>query len=183
MDCFVATLLAMTALAPTQIVGWAKAHSRRAHHLSSSIVRDGGHASLCPPYDLLRDFIRMNAWGFIVARMSEAICGVRLVPHVASLMRATRTNATSRSRGTKCPSYASSLLPRKERGRGECRMLAAPAGPACSGRPHGTHTSVTTGSAETTGIPRAMVLTAAPCSPWCTGLVSHHRSADHHRKA
>ena len=26
-----------------------------------------------------------------------------------------------------------------------------------------------------TGIPCAMVLTAAPCSPWCTGLVSHHR--------
>jgi hypothetical protein len=30
-------------------------------------------------------------------------------------------------------------------------------------------------AAETPGIPCAMVLTAASRSPWCTGLVSHHR--------
>jgi hypothetical protein len=37
--------------------------------------------------------------------------------------------------------------------------------------------AVTTGSAGTTGIPRAMVLTAAPRSPRCTGLFSHRRRA------
>jgi hypothetical protein len=34
--------------------------------------------------------------------------------------------------------------------------------------------AVTTGLAGSTGIPCTMVLTAAPRSPWCTGLVSHH---------
>jgi hypothetical protein len=43
--------------------------------------------------------------------------------------------------------------------------------------------AVTTGSAGTSGIPRAMVLTAASRSPWCAGLVSHHHFTDHHRKA
>jgi len=33
-----------------------------------------------------------------------------------------------------------------------------------------TQAAGTTGSAGTTGIPCAMVLTAAPCSPRCTGL-------------
>src|SRR5215204_112756 len=32
-------------------VGWAKAHLRRAHHLSPITVSNGGHASLCPPYE------------------------------------------------------------------------------------------------------------------------------------
>jgi MAE_28990/MAE_18760-like HEPN len=32
------------------------------------------------------------------------------------------------------------------------------------------------------GIPCAMVLTAASRSPWCAGLVSHHRLADHTAK-
>jgi hypothetical protein len=31
-------------------VGWAKAHLRRAHHLSRIVVLNGGHASLCPSY-------------------------------------------------------------------------------------------------------------------------------------
>jgi hypothetical protein len=35
--------------------------------------------------------------------------------------------------------------------------------------------AVTTGKAETTGIPCAMVLTAASCSPWSAGLDSLHR--------
>ena len=35
--------------------------------------------------------------------------------------------------------------------------------------------AVTTGSAETTGIPCATVLTAYTCSPRCTGLFSHRR--------
>jgi len=42
------------------------------------------------------------------------------------------------------------------------------------------HTSkVTTGNAERSGIPRAMVWAAAPCSPRCLGLVSHRRSRDY----
>src|SRR6478735_2009973 len=32
-------------------VGWAKAHLRRAHHLSPIRAANGGHASLCPPYE------------------------------------------------------------------------------------------------------------------------------------
>ena len=35
-------------------VGWAKERQRRAHHLSPSALRDGGHAPLCPPYVLMR---------------------------------------------------------------------------------------------------------------------------------
>jgi hypothetical protein len=35
---------------PHRSVGWAKAHLRRAHHDASGASRDGGHASLCPPY-------------------------------------------------------------------------------------------------------------------------------------
>src|SRR4051812_9415129 len=35
-----------------RFVGWAKARLRRAHHLS--LGTDGGHASLCPPYDSAR---------------------------------------------------------------------------------------------------------------------------------
>jgi len=53
-----------------------------------------------------------------------------------------------------------------------------------AGRTHGplqqkTQAAVTTGKAETTGIPCATVLTAASCSPWSTvwstGLDSLHR--------
>jgi len=33
-------------------VGWAKARLRRAHHLSKSVVLIGGHAALCPAYEL-----------------------------------------------------------------------------------------------------------------------------------
>ena len=36
---------------------------------------------------------------------------------------------------------------------------------------------------EQSGIPCAMVLTAASCSPWSAGLDSLHRLTDHHRKA
>ena len=40
-----------------------------------------------------------------------------------------------------------------------------------------TQAAVTTGSAGSTGIPRAMVLTAYTGSPWCAGLVGHHHPA------
>jgi hypothetical protein len=35
----------------SRFVGWAKAHLRCAHHLSSDCVLNGGHAALCPPND------------------------------------------------------------------------------------------------------------------------------------
>ena len=49
-----------------------------------------------------------------------------------------------------------------------------------AGRTHGPpatkkQAAVTTGKAGTTGIPCAMVLTAASCSPWSAGLDSLHR--------
>src|SRR5206468_11329297 len=40
-------------------VGWAKARLRRAHHLSSS-AKNGGHASLCPPYDPCANYGRVD---------------------------------------------------------------------------------------------------------------------------
>jgi len=42
--------------------------------------------------------------------------------------------------------------------------------------------AVTTGKAGTTGIPCAMVLTAASCSPWSAGLNSLHRPRARHPK-
>src|SRR4051794_34094561 len=36
------------------VVGWAEAHLRRAHHLSTPIILNGGHAALCPPYEVHR---------------------------------------------------------------------------------------------------------------------------------
>ena len=41
------------------------------------------------------------------------------------------------------------------------------------------HELVTTGMPKRSGIPRAMVLTAASCSPWRAGLDSHHHRRDH----
>jgi hypothetical protein len=57
------------------------------------------------------------------------------------------------SRGWIRPSFASHH-PRKYGGRRECRMQAAPMARLQQGK----QAAVTTGSAETTGIPRAMVL-------------------------
>ena len=63
-----------------------------------------------------------------------------------------------------------------------------------TGRTHGppatkTQAAVTTGSAEASGIPRAMVLTAASRSPRCAGLFGHRvrqraypRCAGHQRR-
>ena len=81
---------------------------------------------------------------------------------------------TARSRGGSRPSSATAMPCRKARGRGECRMLAAPMSLKKLARlQQKTQAAVTTGSAETTGIPRAMVLTPISCSPRCTGLVGH----------
>jgi len=43
--------------------------------------------------------------------------------------------------------------------------------------------AVTTGKAGATGIPCATVLTAASCSPWCAGLVSHHHPREMSRES
>ena len=76
------------------------------------------------------------------------------------------------SRGTKCPSDAStSALERG--GRRECRVLGTPA--ASCAKVESTRV-VTTGTPKQSGIPRAMVLRFIPRSPRCTGLCSHHRA-------
>ena len=63
------------------------------------------------------------------------------------------------------------LAPSKNRGRRECRMLDAPAASRAIKEKTHAHSQ---GPPKSHGIPCAMVLTAPPWSPWCTGLVSHH---------
>jgi hypothetical protein len=65
--------------------------------------------------------------------------------------------------------------PSKSRGRRESRMRAAPA-VSCANCAKETHTSIQV-QRRHSGFPCAMVLTAAPRSPRCTGLVSHRRLA------
>jgi len=67
------------------------------------------------------------------------------------------------SRGGSRPSHAVDVSLQKAGGRGECRMLAAP----MARLQQKTQAAVTTGSAETTGIPRAMVLRLYALSPVC----------------
>ena len=75
------------------------------------------------------------------------------------------------SRGTKCPSDAStSALER--RGRRECRVLGTPA--ASCAKVESTRV-VTTGTPKQSGIPCAMVLTTYPRSPRSAGLDSLRR--------
>src|SRR3984957_19448992 len=67
------------------------------------------------------------------------------------------------------------LAPSKERGRRECRMLDAPAASRAIKEKTHAHSQ---GPPKSHGIPCAMVLTAPPWSPWCTGLVSHHHQRE-----
>ena len=69
--------------------------------------------------------------------------------------------------------------PPEMRGRRECRMQAAP----MAGLQQKKQAAVTTGKAGTTGIPCAMVLTAASCSPWSARLDSLHRLWTRHPRA
>ncbi len=70
---------------------------------------------------------------------------------------------------------ATSSWPPGNGGRREDRALVAPAG-WCAAVDRMEGTPVSTGSTGTTGLPCAMVLTAAPRSPRCAGLFSHrHR--------
>jgi hypothetical protein len=90
-----------------------------------------------------------------------------LVQNVAEKVRPAGRNAAF-SRRVLRPSSAAGYALRKQRARG---MPDA-------GRTHGPpatkkQAAVTTGSAETTGIPRAMALTAASRSPRCAGLFGH----------
>jgi len=57
------------------------------------------------------------------------------------------------SRGTKCPGDASIVVPRKDRGRKEGRMLAAP----MARLQQKTQAAVTTGTPKHAGLPCAMV--------------------------
>jgi hypothetical protein len=58
----------------------------------------------------------------------------------------------------------------RRRGRGEGRVLAAPMGPVQK-----KHGGRTTGSAKSSGLPRAMVLTVSFALSLVTGLSCHHR--------
>ena len=62
------------------------------------------------------------------------------------------------------PSFALSSAPKKIRGRREGRVLAGTRGLVCNKRKKKTHTSIQV-SAETTGLPCAMVLRLMPRSP------------------
>src|ERR1700722_5252243 len=77
--------------------------------------------------------------------------------------------ATPRARGL--PGNSQFLAPSEDRGRRECRMLDAPAASRAIKEKTHAHSQ---GPPKSHGIPCAMVLTAPPWSPWCTGLVSHH---------
>jgi hypothetical protein len=97
---------------------------------------------------------------------------------VARSSRATTAedvDTVSRSRGTICPSFASFMSPSLQEGAGNAgcwlhpRILRAKKSAHCARKQHRF--------SRTTGIPRATVLTAAPRSPRCTGLVSHRRLA------
>ena len=77
------------------------------------------------------------------------------------------------SRGAICVRALREPVSLHDRGRRECRVFCAPAASYAEWK---KHTSiVTTGSPKRSGIPCTTVLSAAPCSPRCIGLVSHRR--------
>src|ERR1700760_2378557 len=80
-------------------------------------------------------------------------------------------------RGFASESYKSSSL--EDRGRRECRALAAPAA-SWAEKGRRPTSKVTTGKAETSGTPCAMALRLTPRSPRGIGLVSPRRLQDHH---
>jgi hypothetical protein len=80
---------------------------------------------------------------------------------------------TLRSRGRRCPSFASESLPSPVRGRRECRAPDAP-DTACA-MVVVERTRVSQVTPESPGIPRAMVLTVSFALSLATGLSCHHR--------
>jgi len=120
-----------------------------------------------------------------------------MLPNVSLQYRETNSTsgmcsakATTRSRGLPCRRRQAQLcvlaacLP--ELVHYSCAPNTEGAGNAgCDRRTRGlvckkkAHELVTTGMPKRSGIPRAMVLTAASCSPWRAGLDSHHHRRDH----
>ncbi|CCD92882.1 hypothetical protein BRAO375_230022 [Bradyrhizobium sp. ORS 375] len=72
------------------------------------------------------------------------------------------------------PELCDQIRPRHKGGRREGRALAAPVARLQNRK----QAAVTTGLAETPGLPCATVGTAYTWSPWCAGLVGHHRWRD-----
>ena len=87
----------------------------------------------------------------------------------ASLAMTGRESAISRRRAPEvCKKFSYAF----NEGRRECRVLDAPAASRANKK---RRTRTYQVHRNHTGIPCAMVLTAPPWSPWCTGLVSHPR--------
>ena len=91
--------------------------------------------------------------------------GVRVVPDVAALIRATKliTNTTSRSRGAMRPEFCWKPCPMKIRGRRESRVHAAPAVSRANDAKD-AHTSIQV-QRRHSDFPCAMVLRLTSCSP------------------
>ena len=114
-------------------------------------------------FDVLRKTIKAGGYGSRIALARLACPGRhRNLP-----------NSRSHSRDTNRARVLPNITLLKQRGCGECRVLAAP----MARLQQKTQAAVPQVQPRQPGIPRAMVLTAAPCSPWCTGLVSHHHFA------
>jgi hypothetical protein len=85
----------------------------------------------------------------------------------------TETGMAPHSRGMIRPGFALSPALSNDEGAGNAGCWPHPRALRAR-KVHLAHAS-NDRAAETTGTPCAMVLTAAPRSPWCTGRVSHHR--------
>ena len=80
-------------------------------------------------------------------------------------------DARPRSRPADAPELFTRSRPQSKRGRRECRATASPV----ARQQQEKLAAVTTGSARSSGIPCAMVLTLISRSPWGTGLSCPHR--------
>ncbi len=85
-----------------------------------------------------------------------------------------REDMRSRSRGTIGPSSAGEPPSELDEGAGKAGSLPPP-WPACGKK---CRRQVPQVRPRHPGLPCAMVLTAASRSPWCAGLVGHHRELD-----
>jgi hypothetical protein len=90
----------------------------------------------------------------------------RLCIHIQRFKELRGSSPHSRGRNARVDASNASL--RNRRGRRECRVKASPAAPVHDKR----HGEGTTGSAESSGIPCAMVLTLISRSPWGPGLIA-----------
>jgi hypothetical protein len=98
--------------------------------------------------------------------------GSRLCARESSLGRDDSSEHDSASpRHDSCPSFAI-RCPSRKRGRRECRVHERTHCLACKRK---RRTQATTGTPKSLRHSLRNGFTAAPCSSWCTGLVSHHR--------